>query len=103
MIPKQKRIIIVGLTESGEVFRPRDWAERVSGKLSTFHKRRMHYSPLLQPSMRNGHKCVILDLQLKQTNPNLYKMIMEFAKANKLRICYEEANHGDSDQNIDVS
>jgi len=86
----KKRIIIEGVTEAGETFRPNDWAERMSGSLSTFRKHRIHYSPLLQPSIKGGHKCVILDPNLEQTNPDLFRSIMKFAKENQLRICDEE-------------
>lgn len=86
----KKKIIIEGVTESGETFRPSDWAERMSGKLSTFRKHRIHYSPMLQPSIKDGHKCVVLDPNLKQSNPDLYESIMKFAKANKLKICDED-------------
>lgn len=87
---KDKKIIIEGVTETGESFRPSDWAERMSGQLSTFDKRRIRYSPLLQPSFKDGHKCVILDPQLKKTNPQLYDSILDFAKKNNLRICNED-------------
>lgn len=84
---KSKKIIIQGITENGEVFKPSDWAERMSGRLSTFHNQRIYYSPLLQPMMREGYKCIMLDHELKYTNPELYRSILNFAKANKLRIC----------------
>lgn len=93
---KERKIIIEGVTESGETFRPSDWAERMSGQLSTFRKRRIRYSPLLEPTMREGHQCVILDPSLKESNPMLYKSILEFAKANHLKICKE---NGQSDDN----
>ncbi|MFW0073063.1 MAG: DUF3579 domain-containing protein [Coxiella-like endosymbiont] len=86
----QPKIIIEGVTESGETFRPSDWAERMSGTLSTFHKHRIHYSPMLQPSVKDGHKCVVIDPYLKQSNPELYKSIIKFARANNLRICNED-------------
>lgn len=86
----KKKILIEGITESGEKFRPSDWAERMSGRLVTLRKRRIHYSPLLQPTMREGHKCVLLDPKLKQSNPELYNSILTFAKNNKLKICNED-------------
>ena len=89
---KKSKIIIEGITETGETFRPSDWAERMSGKLSTFHKRRIHYSPMLQPSMKDGHRCIVIDPNLKQSNFELYETIMKFAKSNKLRICNEEVD-----------
>ena len=90
MTDKKSRIIIEGVTESGEKFRPSDWAERMSGRLSTFRKHRIVYSPMLRPSIRGGHKCVVLDPTLKQTNPTLYQSILDFAKSNKLKICNED-------------
>jgi Protein of unknown function (DUF3579) len=81
-----KKIVIEGVTSSGQIFRPTDWAERMSGNLSTFKKRRIHYSPLLQPSFRDGHKCVIIDPELEETNPALYQSILDFARNNKLQI-----------------
>ena len=85
-----RRIIIQGVTRSGKKFRPSDWAERMSGKLSTFRKHRLYYSPLLHPGIHEGNKCVLLDEKLKETNPKLYESILNFAKENNLRICSEE-------------
>jgi hypothetical protein len=90
MTDSTKKIVIEGITETGEIFRPSDWAERMSGALSSFRNHRITYSPLLQPSMRDGNRCVILDASLKESNPTLYQSILDFAKANKLKICGEE-------------
>ena len=83
-------IVIMGVTESGETFRPSDWAERLCGALSTFKKNRMDYSPLLTPSVQNGHKCILLDQTLQDTNPSLYAHVLEFAAENNLKICKPE-------------
>jgi len=91
-----KKIIIEGVTESGEEFRPSNWAERMSGKLSTFRNHRISYSPMLQPMMKGGNKCIVLDSKLKESNPELYNSILEFAKTNKLRIC-DSNNDKDKD------
>lgn len=85
-----ERILIKGVTEEGQTFRPGDWAERMSGNLCTFQNHRMVYSPLLQPVVRNGQKCMLIDPELKKTNSALYDAIMEFAKSNKLTICKED-------------
>ncbi len=87
--PKSKKIIIEGVTEAGTPFRPADWAERMSGSLSTFKRQRIHYSPLLQPIVKDGYKCVMLDPALKKTNPTLYHSILDFAHTNNLKICKE--------------
>ncbi len=85
------KIIIEGVTEQGKKFRPSDWAEGMSGKLATFKNSRIKYSPMLQPSTnQDGNKCVILDPSLKETNPELYRSILEFAENNQLKICDED-------------
>jgi Protein of unknown function (DUF3579) len=83
---KRKRIIIQGITESGETFKPSDWAERMSGKLCTFINHRVTYSPLLQPMIMGGCKCVSVDPQLKNYYPDLYSSILKFARSNKLKV-----------------
>lgn len=96
MKDKESKIIIEGVTESGETFRPSNWADRMSGQLSTFRKHRIKYSPLLKPSMKDGHKCVVLDPNLKESNPELYDSILNFAKTNNLKICNDD--DADSDK-----
>lgn len=87
---KSKKIVIEGITEQGKPFRPSDWAERMSGTLASFKNRRIHYSPLLQPSITTeGYKCVLLDPKLKESSPQVYQAIIDFAKANNLKICGE--------------
>ncbi len=89
--PKDKKIIIEGITNQGKTFRPSDWAERMSGTLASFKNSRILYSPLLQPSVNHeGYKCVLLDPKLKKSNPELYRTILEFAKNNNLKICGED-------------
>ena len=89
---KNDKIIIEGVTQSGKPFRPSDWAERMSGNLSTFRKRRVHYSPLLQPLMKEGVKCVQLDAALKSSNPTLYDAILAFAENNHLKLTVVASN-----------
>ena len=82
-----KKILIEGVTEEGEKFRPSDWAERMSGSLCTFRNRRITYSPLLQPSVKDGNQCMLLDPELRDSNPSLYESIMHFVEENHLRVC----------------
>lgn len=87
---QNKKIVIKGITEQGKTFRPSDWAERMSGTMASFKNSRIHYSPLLQPSVNTeGYKCVLLDPELKKSSPQVYQTIMEFAKKNNLKICGE--------------
>lgn len=80
-------ILIQGITADGRKFRPSDWAERMSGMLSTFgDDHRIHYSPKLRPVSHEGVKCISLDTSLKDSNPEIYQQIMEFAERNSLSI-----------------
>lgn len=89
--PKNKKIVIKGVTPQGKAFRPSDWAERMSGSMATFKNSRIHYSPLLQPSVnQEGYKCVVLDPKLKESSPEVYQSILDFAKDNNLNICDDE-------------
>jgi len=81
------QILIQGVTEDGRKFRPSDWAERMSGMLSTFGPdHRIHYSPLLRPVSVDGVKCIALAAELEQENPAVFEQIMDFARRNQLNI-----------------
>jgi hypothetical protein len=81
-----KKIIIEGITENGRKFRPSDWAERMSGALSTFGRdHRIQYSPLLQPLTVNGIKCVSVDPHMKDTYPEMFAYIMRWVDMNHLK------------------
>jgi HKD family nuclease len=62
----------------------------MSGSMSTFRNRRIIYSPLLRPAVKGGKKCVLLDDELKDTHPSLYKEILDFAKKNHLPVKEED-------------
>ncbi len=84
---QDKVIIIEGVTNDGRKFRPSDWAERMSGALSTFGTdHRIHYSPQLRPISLNGVKCVAVDPHLEETRPEVYRYIMQFASTNNLKV-----------------
>ena len=88
---KSNKIIIEGVTKQGKEFRPSDWAERMSGALASFKNSRIHYSPLLQPSINNeGYKCIVLDPELKESSPQIYQSLLDFANANDLKICTDK-------------
>lgn len=80
-----KKIIIEGITQNGRKFRPSDWAERMSGALSTFGRdQRIRYSPLLRPTTINGVKCIVIDPKMEEDFPEMYNYIMGWANKNEL-------------------
>lgn len=83
----ESQILILGLTNSGRPFRPSDWAERLSGVMSTFGTdHRMSYSPYVRPTSVNGVKCVVVDKNLQNVEPRAYGFLMAFAQENDLQI-----------------
>lgn len=85
--PVIEEIIIVGITESGETFRPGDWAERLCGCMSLFGEdQRISYSPYLKPIIASGIKCVVVDRRLEQMSPEAFGFLMGFCRDNELRV-----------------
>jgi hypothetical protein len=88
---KVKKIIIEGKTRAGRTFRPSDWAERMSGALSTFGRdHRIRYSPMLQPLIIDGIKCIAIDPKMQDLFPEMYSYIMGWASNNDLIVSEEE-------------
>jgi hypothetical protein len=86
-----KKIMIEGTTQEGRKFRPSDWAERMSGALSTFGPdQRIRYSPLLQPTTINGTKCIIIDPSMQEHFPEMYVYIMGWANKNDLVVSEQD-------------
>lgn len=87
MICNPYEIIIQGITSSGREFRPSDWAERLSGILSTFGvDQKLSYAPFVRPMVHNNVRCVAVDRQLEKVDPRVYEFIMTFARDNDLQV-----------------
>lgn len=83
----ESQILILGLTKAGRPFRPSDWAERLSGVMSTFGTdHRMSYSPYVRPTTMDGVKCVIVDKKLRDVEPRAFNFLMSFARENDLQV-----------------
>ena len=79
--------IIQGITQKGKKFRPSDWADRLSGILSTFDEDgRLEYSSYVSPTVIHGVNCVSINKRLKATNENMYRFLLDFATDNDLRV-----------------
>ena len=70
-----KKFLIKGITHTGKVFRPSDWAERLCGVMSAFRPPgqqqlagHLQYSPYVVPTTIGNMKCVIVD-QPEEANP----------------------------------
>jgi len=79
--------IIEGIREDGKAFRPGDWIDRLAALMSTFGPdRRLQYSPLLQPCMIQGQRCLVIARSLEQEQPEIFHQIVKFALDNRLRM-----------------
>lgn len=80
-------VVIHGTTNSGKVFRPSDWSERLCGILSSFDKgNRLSYSKWVRPILVDKIRCVAVDKELETVNPAMFRFLMDFASDNDLRV-----------------
>jgi hypothetical protein len=92
MAQAAREYVILGVTPSGQAFRPSDWAERLCGVMSHFRPpgtsgqhAHLGYSPYVRPSMMEGNKCVIVDERLRTLEPLAFHFVQQFARDNELR------------------
>ena len=87
-----KEVIILGVTTSGQTFRPSDWAERLAGVMSSFRPGgavpgdHLSYSPWCVPNTINGKKCVIVHTDMRDDNVMAWDFVMGFARDNQLQV-----------------
>ena len=91
-----QQFIIYGVTESGQRFRPSDWAERLAGVMSQFRPpgmpaNRLTYSPYVLPTYIDGVRCVVVDPRLRDLEPLAWNFVVDFARSNKLKTAEIEA------------
>lgn len=87
MFADSPEIVIQGVTESGQRFRPSDWAERLCRMMSVFGTDRdLNYSPYLKPVIAAGMRCVVVDTKLESADPEAFRFLLDFAKDNALKL-----------------
>lgn len=80
-------LVISSVQENGKQFRPGDWIDRISSVLGNIdHTNRLHFSPCVQPCVIDGEKCLVVARLLEERDPIAYRYVMDFARANQLRI-----------------
>jgi hypothetical protein len=89
------KYIIHGRTQSGHVFRPSDWAERLCSALACFQpnppkdRNRQNivaYSKYLIPTIIDDVRAVVLDTQIGDIEPLVLDFVLNFASDNQLVI-----------------
>jgi hypothetical protein len=82
-----REIIITGITESGNTFRPSDWAERLCDVMSLFGEdQRISYSPFVRPIVSGGVRCVVVDARLPALQAEAVQFLIGFARDNELKV-----------------
>lgn len=88
-------IIISGLTEDGQTFRPAAWAEMVSSSLASFGSdHRLKYDRGVHPCVIEGTKCLVVARDLQEKDPDAYNHVIRFAEQNKLQILRDRRTGG---------
>jgi Protein of unknown function (DUF3579) len=89
-----RQFIIQGITKSGRVFRPSDWAERLAGTMSCFRPEAgaggigaaIGYSPYCVPTSVGEVKAVIVNEALREIEPMAWDFVTNFARDNELQM-----------------
>ena len=81
-------MIITNKTKTGEMFRPNDWAERICSLFATYRTdKRLQYCEKVRPMCDStGNCCIFLDDSLRETDPETFMVIYNFAIENSLVI-----------------
>jgi Protein of unknown function (DUF3579) len=94
-------LVIDGITDDGQTFRPSDWIERLIDTACAFGperrlnrkgysgpERRQQQVTFLQAQMVAGRKCLVVDVRLREANPAAFDFVLQFVRSNHLR-CLE--------------
>lgn len=81
-----EKVIIKGLTEDGDKFRPSDWAERLCGAVASYGPgRRIIFHPHVRMASFDGVKSVVIDAELEEKDEMLFEFLLDFARENRLQ------------------
>ena len=90
-------LIIFGVTNAGEKFRPSDWIERFCGVMAPYDttyqstgervnlQKGMGYSDLVFPTTHKGERVVMALEQLNDIEPLAWEFVLNFIKENDLK------------------
>lgn len=86
MFQEQKEWVILGETESGELFDVPNWPELLCGMLADQAKdNRLSYSDYLKPVHINGFPSVVMLNSLANDDPVSYSTVKKFVADNRLK------------------
>lgn len=81
------KVLILGITQEGDKFRPSDWAERLCGAVASYDScRRIIFHPSVKLASHGGVKCLVIDAFLEETDEMLFEFLTDFSDENNLQI-----------------
>ncbi len=87
MSTTENQLIIRGITQGGRTFRPSDWAQRLSTAIATRGPGgRIRFHPMVSLATLEGVNCVVVDKGLEQSDPMLYRFLLNFGRDNQLQL-----------------
>ncbi len=93
MSEASEKIIIEGIKQDGNKFRPSDWCERLATTLASFgDDQRLKYCKSAHPCIINGVNCLIVERDLASKSPGSYEFLMAFAEENQLKVQEDRRN-----------
>ena len=85
MAAAKTRLVIKGVNSKGEIFRPSDWAQRLSSICAEYgNDHRLHFSPFLHPDLNSTIVCLVVEPELQEVRPEIFNHVMSFVEANDL-------------------
>lgn len=86
--PALPYIVIKGLTTSGQLFRPSDWAQRLAlaAAVGTCPaQRRLCYRPEVRVTALDGVPAILIDRSLKRSDPVVFDFLLAFVRLHELQ------------------
>ena len=91
MNSKTAKLIIYGVTKEGRKFRPSDWAQRLTTAVATHGPgRRIIFHPKVRMATLEGINCVVIETDLEETDPMLYRFLVAFGEENNLELTHTD-------------
>lgn len=86
MLVELKELVILGVTESGEILAVPNWPERLCGMLAKQGEdNRVHYSNYLRPAHINGIPAVVMQNSLEQEDRESFVAVQQFVAEHRLK------------------
>lgn len=81
------RLVIKGITQGGQLFRPSDWAQRLATAAGACRPSgRLRFHPMVRVVIADGVPSVVIDQQLAASDPRLYAFLRDFGANNGLQL-----------------